>query len=93
MSNYRPLTSNPNKDAAALLIDAGQPFAVLDECAEHRLYVAKNLLNSLACMKPSSTDAHDVSNIAEAAYLLIEDAYDLMRAARVAAVREGRRNE
>lgn len=93
MSNYRPLTSNPNKDAAALLVDASQPFAVLDECAEHRLYVAKNLLNSLACMNISAADAHDVSNIAEAASLLLEDACDLMKAARRAAVREGCRND
>lgn len=93
MSNYRPLTSNPSKDAAALLIDASQPFAVLEECAEHRLYVVKNLLNSMASMNPSRTDAHDFSNIAEAAYLMLKDACDLLEAARLAAMREDRRNE
>jgi hypothetical protein len=37
-------------------------------------------------------DAKDVSRIADAAYVLLEDAADLFNAARKAALREGVRN-
>jgi hypothetical protein len=91
MINLVPLTSNPT-NIPVLLLDAHAPFLDLQECAEQRLCAAKGLLFSLSCMGINRADAKDVSHIAEAAYVLLEDASDLFKAARNAAQREGVRN-
>lgn len=91
MSNLIALTTNPSK-TAVMLLDASQPYIDLQECAEQRLSAAKGLLYSLACITISHADAKDVNNLADAAYLLLEDANDLFKAARHAALREGRSN-
>ena len=91
MSNLIPLTTNPSK-TSVLLLDAGTPYLDLQECAEQRLCAAKGLMFSLSCMSINHADAKDVSRIADAAYVLLEDATDLFSAARNAALREGVRN-
>lgn len=91
MINLVPLTSNPT-NTPVLLLDASTPFVDLQECAEQRLCAAKGLLFSLSCMGINQADAKDVSRIADAAYVLLEDATDLFNAARKAALREGVRH-
>lgn len=88
MSDLRPLSSNPST-TPVLLIDAEQPYLLLQDSVEQRLSAARGLVYSLTCMSIAKADASDVSNVVEAAYLLIEDASDLMKAARAAAIREG----
>lgn len=92
MANLIPLTGNPTK-APVLLLDANQPFAEIQECAERRLGAARDLLQSLACLKIEAASGHDISNLADAACLLLEDASDLFKAAGQAARREVARHE
>lgn len=91
MSEFLPLSSNPST-TPVMLIDASQSYSLLQESVEQRLSAARGLVYSLTCMSLSNANANDVSNVAEAAYLLIEDASDLMKAARTAAMREGVRH-
>ena len=91
MNKLIPLTTNPSTNAV-LLINSNAAYADIQECAEQRLCAAKGLLFSLSCMGINHADAKDVNGIADAAYLLLEDAYDLFTAARKAAVAEGVRH-
>ena len=86
MSNHIALTTNPNQHPV-LVLDAGASFNDLQECAQQRLSAAKGLLLSLACMNISQASSTDLNNVADAAYLLLEDASDLFKAARNAAGR------
>ncbi|MES2820125.1 MAG: hypothetical protein V4812_14195 [Pseudomonadota bacterium] len=86
MSNYIALTSNPNPHPV-LVLDASASFSDLQESAQQRLSAAKGLLLSLACMSITHASTNDLNNVADAAYLLLEDASDLFKAAGTAAVR------
>ncbi|MFZ6045681.1 hypothetical protein ACFW0H_06105 [Pseudomonas sp. CR3202] len=88
MTKLVPLTSNAT-NAPVLLIDASRPYLELQESAEQRLSTARNLLWSLSTMVITHADGRDVNHLADAAYLLVEDASDLLQAARQAALREG----
>ena len=91
MNKLTPLTTNPSQ-TPVLLIDTSAAYADIQEYAEQRLCAAKALLFSLSCMGINRTDAKDMNGIADAAYLLLEDASDLFNAARKAAEREGVQN-
>lgn len=91
MNKLIPLTTNPSHNPV-LLIDTSAAYIDIQEYAEQRLCAAKALLFSLSCMGINRADAKDVNGIADAAYLLLEDASDLFNAARKAAGREGVRN-
>lgn len=91
MNKLIPLTTNPSQ-TPVLLIDTSAAYADIQEYAEQRLCAAKALLFSLSCMGINRADAKDVNGIADAAYLLLEDASDLFNAARKAAEREGIQN-
>jgi hypothetical protein len=88
MTKLVPLTSNAT-DAPVLLLDAGRPYLELQEAAEQRLSTARGLLWSLSSMVITHADGKDVNLLADAAYLLVEDASDLFLAARQAALRGG----
>ncbi|WP_256581215.1 MULTISPECIES: hypothetical protein [unclassified Pseudomonas] len=88
MANLVPLTTSPSK-TPVLLIDTCASYMDLQECAEQRLGVAKGLLSSLATITISTAHAEEISKFADAAYLLLEDASDLFKAAHRAAKREG----
>ena len=90
MTDLRPLTSNPTKNSPVLLIATGRSYLDLQECAEQRLSAVRGLMHSLSCMKLDHASAQDLSNVAEAAALLLDDANDLFKAAGAAAKREGR---
>ncbi|HBO5639836.1 hypothetical protein GFM12_06865 [Pseudomonas aeruginosa] len=87
MTKFVPLTTNAT-DAPVLLIDSNRPYLELQECAEQRLSTARALLWSLSSMVITHADGRDVNHLADAAYLLLEDASDLFQAARQAALRE-----
>ncbi|CAH0287328.1 hypothetical protein SRABI70_03944 [Pseudomonas sp. Bi70] len=91
MTDLAPLTSNP-ASAGVLLIDTSRPYLDLQESAEQRLSALQGLLHSFAAMNITLADAKDVRNLSEAASLLAEDALDLLKAARKAAMREGCRH-
>ena len=88
MTDLLPLTSNPS-DSPVILIDKSQRFLDLQECADQRLSAARGLMHSLACMNIGLAAAKDLTNVAEAVCLLLEDASDLYKAAGEAAKREG----
>ncbi|WP_375738400.1 hypothetical protein [Pseudomonas boanensis] len=88
MTKLVPLTSNAT-NAPVLLIDASRPYLELQECAEQRLSTVRDLLLSLSSMVITHADGKDVNRVADAAYLLLEDASDLLQAARQAALRDG----
>ena len=88
MTDFIPLSSNPT-NAAVLLVDTSHRYLDLQECAEQRLSALQGLLHSLAAMNIGLADAKDICNLSEAASLLAEDALDLLKAARTAAMREG----
>ncbi|MFP3851251.1 hypothetical protein [Pseudomonas sp. W5-01] len=88
MVNLSPLTTNPS-ETPVLLVDTSAPYRDLQECAEQRLSVAKGLVSSLASIKMTTAHAEELSKFADAAYLLLEDASDLFKAAHHAAKREG----
>ncbi|MCY1276075.1 hypothetical protein D9M68_310480 [compost metagenome] len=88
MTDLRPLTSNPT-EGPVLLLDASRPYLDLQESAETRLSAVRGLMHSLACMTLDHASAQDLSNVATAAALLLDDACDLFKAARQAAQREG----
>ncbi|WP_177429672.1 hypothetical protein [Pseudomonas sp. YY-1] len=89
MTDFFPLTSNPTKNNPVLLIAADGSYLDLQECAEQRLSAVRGLMHSLSCMKLEHAGAQDLSNVAEAAALLLDDAHDLFKAAGAAAKREG----
>ncbi|AOE84646.1 hypothetical protein [Pseudomonas sp. TCU-HL1] len=88
MTKLVPLTTNAT-DAPVLLIDANRPYLELQEAAEQRLSTARDLLWSLSSMVITHADGKDVSRVADAAYVLLEDASDLFQAARKASLRDG----
>lgn len=88
MNELLSLSSNPSS-RPVLLLDASRPYLDLQDSAEQRLSAVRGLMLSLTCMNIGLADAKDVQNLVEAAYLLLEDASDLFKAARTAAVREG----
>lgn len=88
MDKLLPLTTNPTQ-TPVLLVDTNAPYRDLQECAEQRLSVAKGLLSSLASIKMTAAHADELGKFADAAYLLLEDASDLFKAAHNAAKREG----
>ncbi|MGV8887080.1 MAG: hypothetical protein ACOH2P_03235 [Pseudomonas sp.] len=88
MANFVPLTTNPT-DTPVLLVNTSAPYRDLHQCAEQRLSVAKGLLSSLASITITTAHAEELSKFADAAYLLLEDASDLFKAAHSAAKREG----
>ncbi|MCW2291799.1 MULTISPECIES: hypothetical protein [Pseudomonas] len=90
MTNLLPLSSNPTT-TAVMLIDSNCSYMDLQESVEQRLRAVRGLLHSLAAMNITQADALDVQHISEAAYLLSADAWDLVRAAHKAAVREARK--
>lgn len=92
MTDLLPLSSNPTT-TPVLLIDTSCPYLDLQECATQRLKAVRGLLHSLCAMSITEADAIDVQNLSEAAYLLTEEACDLVRAAHKAAMREVRRNQ
>ncbi|MCW2290115.1 MULTISPECIES: hypothetical protein [Pseudomonas] len=92
MTDLLPLSSNPTT-TPVLLIDTNNSYLDLQESATQRLNAVRGLLHSLAAMKITQADAIDVQNLSEAAYLLTEDACDLVRAAHKAAMREVRRSK
>lgn len=88
MTDLLPLTSNPS-NSPVLLVDKSRCFLDLQECADQRLSAARGLMHSLACMNIGLADAKDLTNVADAVCLLLEDASDLFKAAGEAARREG----
>lgn len=92
MSKFIPLTTAPS-ETAVLLIDATAAYLDLEACADRRMHAAKGLLYSLAHMSFTDVEPKDLHNLADAAYLLLEDAGELFQAARHAAVRNGAANE
>jgi hypothetical protein len=81
MNTLIPLTNNPS-NTPVLLIDSTASYLDLEACADRRLSAAKGLLDSLAHMKLTDVEPKDLHHMADAAYLLLEDASDLFQAAR-----------
>ena len=81
MNKLIPLTNNPSK-TPVLLIDSTASYLDLEACADRRLNAAKGLLDSLAHMSFTNVEPKDLHNFTDAAYLLLEDANDLLQAAR-----------
>ncbi|MDH4873587.1 hypothetical protein [Pseudomonas sp. BN515] len=82
-----PLTGNAGK-APVLLLDGNCSYNDLQDCADMRLSAAKDMLRSLSLLDSSEADGRDLQNFAHAAAVLLEDASDLLAAARQA-VRRG----
>jgi hypothetical protein len=87
MTNFIPLTGNTGT-TPVLLLDGGCSYIDLQECAESRLYAARGLLRSLASLELTDANERDLQHFANAAHMLLEDACDLIAAARRAARRE-----
>ncbi|WP_165668698.1 hypothetical protein [Metapseudomonas otitidis] len=87
MTDLRPLSANPS-GSSVLLLDGSRSYLDLQETAEYRLMAARDLLASFAYMEGSCADGRYLANVAEAANLLLSDAYDLLRAAREAVQRD-----
>lgn len=85
MTKLMPLTANTSS-TPVLLIDMSSSYSDLVEGAEYRLDVAKELMHSVASLSPRQGSAQDLSSVANAAYLLLEDASDLFKAARKVAL-------
>jgi len=92
MSTFIPLTNTPS-ETAVLLIDSAASYLDLEACADQRLSAAKGLLYSLAHMSFTDVEPKDLHNLADAAYLLLEDASELFQAARKAATQNGAAHE
>lgn len=82
-----PLTANAGT-TAVLLLNGSRSYVDLQDCADMRLHAAKNLLRSLSLSDSREADGRDLMNVAHAAAVLLEDACDLLAAARKAAGRE-----
>lgn len=81
-----PLTGNAGK-TAVLLLDGNCSYDDLQDCADVRLHAAKHLLRGVSLMESSDAGGRDLRHVAHAAALLLEDACDLLAAARQAARR------
>ncbi|WP_271410027.1 hypothetical protein [Pseudomonas sp. Q1-7] len=82
-----PLTANAGT-TAVLLLNGSRSYAELQDCADMRLHAAKNLLRSLSLLESQEADGRDLMHVTHAAAVLLEDACDLLDAARKAAGRE-----
>ena len=81
MKHLKPLSSHPTHDPV-LFIDTQAARADLAENAERRLGSAKDLMHALCCMTiKNGADGDTVNAIADATYLLLADAHDLLLAA------------
>ncbi|WP_299256939.1 hypothetical protein [uncultured Kushneria sp.] len=81
---YVPLTAHPTHKRPAMLIDSKASFEELYDCAGLRLSAARDMLFTVTTLgsesKGGAVDGRDLSSIAHAAYLLLNDADDLMNA-------------
>ena len=89
---YVPLSAHPTHKRPALLIDRHASFDELHDCAGLRLSAARDMLFTVTTLggesKGGAIDGRDLSSIAHAAYLLLNDADDLMSIAGHAHSRE-----
>lgn len=81
MKHLKPLNAHSTSDPV-LFIDTQAARADLAENADRRLCAAKDLLHSLCCMTIThGVDGSSLTAVSDAAYLLLSDAHDLLRAA------------
>lgn len=70
----------PLTDSSALLINTRASNLDLFACADRRFRAVKNLIRSLSYMDVRTAESADLSSVAEAAYLLLQEGCDLMGA-------------
>lgn len=89
---YVPLSAHPTQKRPAMLIDRRASFDELHDCAGLRLSAARDMLFTVTTLggesRGGAVDGRDLANIAHAAYLLLNDADDLMSVAGHAHSRE-----
>ncbi|RKR03549.1 hypothetical protein C7446_2074 [Kushneria sinocarnis] len=89
--NDIPLSTNIRHDSPVLVIRGDADFQNLHDCAARRLTAAKEMLFSIASVgieRAVAAEGRDLASIANAAYLLLEDADDMLLAIGHAHTRE-----
>jgi len=77
MSQFRPLTNQPD---TVFFINTDAPLDDMHLCALERFLAVKDLMKCLSCARKDGANESDLSCLAKAAHLLLQEGCDVLDA-------------